>query len=161
MRLKRLISERFGSRLLDWLLSHRAAHHSSAAAGTRFQVFFRLFRRFLVFVARQFGNQIWKTSYFWKTTKNKNEIGELPKITSREPEFFPKDEKHWLKKQISKNWSESVFWAVWKNCKTSSFQKLSFRQYLQSGRLTQALARKNWWQHQNSCTWRHEHPRAR
>ena len=77
MRLNRLISERFGSRLLDWLMSHRAAHHSSAAAGTRFQMFFRLFRRFLVFVARQFGNQIWKTSCFWKTTKNEKWIWQI------------------------------------------------------------------------------------
>jgi len=54
----RLISERFGSWLLDWLMTHRAAHRSIARSGTRFQIVFRLFRRFFEFIVFQFWNQI-------------------------------------------------------------------------------------------------------
>jgi len=76
----RLISERFGSWLLDWLMTHRAAHRSIARSGTRFQIVFRLFRRFFEFVVFQFWNQILKNKFIFGKLPKNDEFGKKPKL---------------------------------------------------------------------------------
>ena len=76
LRLNWLISERFGSWLLYWLMTHRAANRSSA----RFQIVFRLFRRFFEFIVFQFWNQILKNKFIFGKLPEKDEFGKKPKL---------------------------------------------------------------------------------